>query len=69
MIFVDVSQDSRYFSDSQKYIHSQYLSFRYRSSHRRSSVEKGALKNFAKFSGKHLCWSLFFNKVAIALGL
>ena len=22
------------------------------------------LKNFAKFTGKHLCWSLFFNKVA-----
>ena len=20
--------------------------------------------NFAKFTGKHLCWSLFFNKVA-----
>ena len=26
--------------------------------------EKGVLKNFAKFSGKHLCQSLFFNKVA-----
>ena len=22
----------------------------------------GVLKNFAKFTGKHLCWSLFFNK-------
>ena len=22
------------------------------------------LKNFAKFTGKHLCWSLLFNKVA-----
>ena len=26
--------------------------------------KKGVLKNFAKFSVKHLCWSLFFNKVA-----
>ena len=26
--------------------------------------EKGVLENFAKFTGKHLCQSLFFNKVA-----
>ena len=26
--------------------------------------ERGALKNFAKFTGKQLCQSLFFNKVA-----
>ena len=26
--------------------------------------EKGALRNFTKFSGKHLCQNLFFNKVA-----
>ena len=26
--------------------------------------KKGVLRNFAKFSGKHLCQSLFFNKVA-----
>ena len=26
--------------------------------------KKGALKNFAKFAGKHLYWSLFFNKAA-----
>ena len=24
----------------------------------------GVLRNFAKFAGKHLCQSLFFNKVA-----
>ena len=30
----------------------------------RCSVEKIVLKNFAKFTGKHLCHSLFFNKVA-----
>ena len=25
---------------------------------------KGVLRNFVKFTGKHLCQSLFFNKVA-----
>ena len=28
------------------------------------SIKKGAFKNSAKFTGKHLCQSLFFNKVA-----
>ena len=37
---------------------------RNRSSHWRCSVKKGVLRNFAKFTGKHLCQSLFFNKVA-----
>ena len=35
-----------------------------RSSHQRCSVKKGVLRNFTKFTGKHLCQSLFFNKVA-----
>ena len=34
-----------------------------RSSHQRCSVKKGVLRNFAKFTGKHLCQSLFFNEV------
>ena len=33
------------------------------SSHRRCSVKKSALKNVANFTGKHLCWSLFFKKI------
>ena len=28
------------------------------------SVKNGVLKNFAKYTGKHLCQSLLFNKVA-----
>ena len=36
----------------------------FRSNHWRCSVKKGVLKNFAKLTGKHLCLSLFFNKVA-----
>ena len=35
-----------------------------RSSHRRCFVKKGVSKKFVKFTGKHLCWSLFLNKVA-----
>ena len=35
-----------------------------RSSHQRCSIKKCVLENFAKFTGKHLCQSLFFNKVA-----
>ena len=35
-----------------------------RSSHPELFCRKGVLRNFAKFTGKHLCQSLFFNKVA-----
>ena len=38
--------------------------FLYRSSHRRCSVRKGVLRNFAKFTGNYLRQSLYFNKVA-----
>ena len=30
---------------------------------RRCSVKKVVLKNFADFTGKHLCWSLFLIKL------
>ena len=36
----------------------------FRSSHERCSVGKGLLRNFTNFTGKHLCYSPFFNKVA-----
>ena len=38
-----------------------------RSSQQRCSVKKGVLRNFAKFTVKRLCQSLFFNKVAGAV--
>ena len=37
---------------------------KHRSSHQRCSMQKGILKNTTKFTGKHLCQSFFFNKVA-----
>ena len=36
----------------------------FRSSRPEVFCKKGVPKNFAKFTGKHLCQSLFFNKVA-----
>ena len=36
----------------------------YRSSHQRCFVKKGVLNKFTKFKRKHLCQSLFLNKVA-----
>ena len=36
----------------------------FRSSHQRSSMKKYALRNFTKFTGKQLCQSLCFIKVA-----
>ena len=35
----------------------------FESSHQRCSTKESVLKIFAKFTGKHLCQSLFFNKV------
>ena len=36
--------------------------FFFRSNHQICSVKKGFLRNFAKFTGKHRCQSLIFNK-------
>ena len=36
----------------------------YRSSRPKLFCKKGVLKNFTKFTGKHLCQSLFLNKIA-----
>ena len=35
-----------------------------RSSRQEVFCKKGALRNFSKFTGKHLCQSLFFSKIA-----
>ena len=32
-------------------------------------MKKGVLRNFARFTGKHLCQSLFFNKVEGLFGI
>ena len=50
------------------YCHQAVTIFIFRSSHQRCSVIRVVVKNFTKCTGKHLCQSLFFNKVA-GLGL
>ena len=46
-----------------KYIRAVFIK-RFRSSHLEVFCKKEVLRNFAKFAGKYLCQSLFFNKVA-----
>ena len=38
-----------------------------RSSHQAVFCEKGVLRNFTKFTGKHLCESLFFNASKVSI--
>ena len=45
-----------------KRLDKESLAFEDRSSHRRCSIKKGALKIFAIFTGKHLCWRLVLIK-------
>ena len=39
----------------------------FRRRHRSCSVKKGAIKNFANFTEKHLCWGLFIIKLVLKL--
>ena len=55
------------FKNLCKYVNCNFLLFDwyFRCSHRRCSIKKGGvLTNFAKFTGKYLCQSLFFKNVA-----
>ena len=51
-----------FFSDGHIIDIKVYISF-FRSNYQRCSMKKGILRTFAKFTGKHICQSLFFNKV------
>ena len=42
----------------------QTTGLQFRSSRPEVFCKEGVLRNFSKFTGKHLCQSLFFNKVA-----
>ena len=44
--------------------HQTFMIERYKAVVQKVFCKKGVLRNFAKFTGKHLCYSLFFNKVA-----
>ena len=43
---------------------SRWAAWKEKCSHQKCSVGKGVLRNFSKFTGKHLCQSLFYNKAA-----
>ena len=60
LVLINSVTDSSYIDENFCHRATQY-----RSSHRRCSVEKGVLQNFGKFTGKHLCWSLFLIKLQV----
>ena len=62
--FYDFNADFNRNSLTEKRHLIYYFDLAYRSSHQRCSMKKGVLRNFPKFTGKHLCHSLFLNKVA-----
>ena len=49
---------------SRKGFYTRYCLVCYRNSRPEVFCKKGVLRNFAKFTGKHLCHSLYFNEVA-----
>ena len=70
-VFLEISQNSRENTCARVSILIKLQAwpkktFLNRSSHRRCSVRKGVLRNVAKFTGKHLCQSLYFHKVQCA---
>ena len=58
----------RKFSVNGKFLqilHYKHLQiYKHRSRHSEVICKNGVLKNFIKFTGNHLCQSLFFNKVS-----
>ena len=61
---LEQNTDCRITPETNLNVSALVLSEAYKSSHQRCSVTKGVLTNFAKFTGKHLCQSLFFDKLA-----
>ena len=51
-------------SMTRKSLNSSFFIIFFRSSHPEVFCRKGGPKNFVKFTGKHLCQSFFFNKIA-----
>ena len=64
LIIVSVISYSHIWNKVQKRVWQHIRKNVFRSSHQKCSMKKGVLINFAKFTGKHMCQSLFFRKVA-----
>ena len=63
MLFDIILFDTKYFYFEEVFVLIVFVvdCIHYRSSHRRCSVRKGVLRSFVKFTGKHLCQSIFFS--------
>ena len=55
----------RFYSDKIIYIYLRKVQANFRSSRPEVFCKKGVLRNFAKFTGKHLCWSFFLIKLQV----
>ena len=66
-IYIRVTVALNGLNESRKFMRLRYEStcFFIESSRQEVFCEKDVLRNFTKFTGKHLCQCLFFNKVAI----
>ena len=52
-------------TERAKLLANAFINSQFRSSRLDVFCRKGFHRNFAKFTGKHLCWSPFLNKVAV----
>ena len=64
VIFIYILQQLSWYYNFYFVLFRSTISENASSSHRRCSVRRGVLKNFLKFTAKHLCQCLFFNKIA-----
>ena len=64
LVFLDKEYSSKVFQPLLALSHFSKLLGKARSSRSKVFCKKDILENFAKFTDKHLCKSLFFNKVA-----
>ena len=55
----------RFYSDKIIYIYLRKVQVNFRSSRPEVFCKKGVLRNLAKFTGKHLCWSFFLIKLQV----
>ena len=59
-----IKSDKRFIHHCIGYFENRSEAYLEKQSHPKVFCKKGVLENFAKFTGKHLCQSLFFNKVS-----
>ena len=58
-----MKQVTQIFLERESPTFSTFFTKQLKSSHERCSIKTGVLRNFTKFTGKHLCQSLFLIKL------